>query len=149
MLIAEDLKTAIDGKASIPHTHDISNVTNLQTTLNSKLDKGTYTGNAQDLKTDIDGKASISHTHDISNVTNLQTSLNSKLDKGTYDGTAQDLKNSIDNLQIGGRNLIKDSKKYSDSQKAYWIIFELAEKIVGTYTIQIWMEDKTPNGAVS
>ena len=54
---------------------------------------------------------------------------------------------AVNNLQIGGRNLIKDSKKYSDSQKEFWIIFELAEKIVGTYTIQIWMEDTTPNGA--
>ena len=65
-------------------------------TLNSKLDKGTYDGNAEDLKNDIDGKANISHTHDISNVTNLQPTLNSKLDKGTYDGTAQNLKNDID-----------------------------------------------------
>ena len=44
-------KNDIDGKANISHTHDISNVTNLQPTLNSKLDKGTYAGNAQDLKT--------------------------------------------------------------------------------------------------
>ena len=48
--------------------------------LTTKLDKGTYTGNAQDLKNDIDGKANISHTHDISSITNLQTSLNLKED---------------------------------------------------------------------
>ena len=35
------------------HTHPISQVDNLQTTLNNKLDKGTYTGTAQDLKNDI------------------------------------------------------------------------------------------------
>ena len=46
-----------------------ASIANLETT---KLNKGTYAGNAQDLKNDIDGKASISHTHDISNVTNLQ-----------------------------------------------------------------------------
>ena len=48
--------------------------------LDTKLDKGGYTGNAQDLKNDIDGKANISHTHDISSITNLQTSLNLKED---------------------------------------------------------------------
>ena len=48
--------------------------------LDTKLDKGTYTGTASDLKNEIDGKASISHTHNISDVTNLQTSLNLKED---------------------------------------------------------------------
>ena len=50
-------------------------ILNLQTDLNDKLDKGTYTGTAQNLKNDIDGKASVSHTHDISSITNLQNSL--------------------------------------------------------------------------
>ena len=46
----------------------------------------------------------------VSNISGLQTALDGKLDKGGYVGTAQDLKNSIDNLQIGGRNLILNSK---------------------------------------
>ena len=50
-------------------------ILNLQTSLNNKLHKGTYTGTAQDLKNDIDSKANISHTHDISSITNLQNSL--------------------------------------------------------------------------
>ena len=48
--------------------------------LDTKLDKGAYTGTAQDLKNEIDGKANISHTHNISDVSNLQTSLNLKED---------------------------------------------------------------------
>ena len=36
---AQDLKNDIDGKASISHTHDINDVANLQTALNSKIDK--------------------------------------------------------------------------------------------------------------
>ena len=59
----------------------IVNISGLQTALDSRLNKGAYTGNsAQDLKDEIDGKASISHTHDISDVSNLQTSLNLKED---------------------------------------------------------------------
>ena len=56
-------------------------ITDLQTSLNNKLDKGTYTETAQDLKDDIDSKANISHTHDISSITNLQTILDDKQDK--------------------------------------------------------------------
>ena len=50
-------------------------ILNLQTDLDNKLEKGTYTGTAQDLKNSIDSKANISHTHDISSITNLQTAL--------------------------------------------------------------------------
>ena len=61
-------------------------VLNLQTDLDDKLEKGTYTGTAQDLKNDIDNKANISHTHDISSITNLQTILDDKQDKlSSYD----------------------------------------------------------------
>ena len=36
---AQDLKNSIDSKANISHTHNISDVTNLQTTLNNKQDR--------------------------------------------------------------------------------------------------------------
>ena len=55
-----DILLALEGKASTSHTHDISNVTNLQNAL--------------------DEKASTSHSHAISDVTNLQNSLNGKQD---------------------------------------------------------------------
>ena len=88
-LLGELIKNDIDGKANISHTHDISNVTNLQPTLNSKLDKGAYDGTAQNLKNDIDGKANISHTHDISNVSGLQAALDGKQDALTEDNVGQ------------------------------------------------------------
>ena len=71
----------------------VSNIQGLQTALDGKLDKGTYTGNASDLKTEIDGK----------------------LNKGTYTGNASDLKNDIDNVQIGGRNLFLESEAERNS----------------------------------
>ena len=49
---AQDLKNEIEGKASISHTHDISSITNLQTTLNNKLNKGSLTSNDDSLLVD-------------------------------------------------------------------------------------------------
>lgn len=64
--------TASDvGAANSSHTHAISHITNLQTTL--------------------DGKASSSHAHAIADVTNLQTSLDAKIEtseKGANSGVA-------------------------------------------------------------
>lgn len=49
---AQDLKNSIDSKANISHTHDISDiidVTDLRTTLNNKIDKGSLTSNDDSL----------------------------------------------------------------------------------------------------
>ena len=56
--------------AAASHTHPISDVTNLQTTL--------------------DGKAALSHTHAIADVTNLQTSLDAKLNISAITYVQQD-----------------------------------------------------------
>jgi hypothetical protein len=53
-----NLQTTLDGKASSAHSHSISDITNLQSSL--------------------DGKASSSHTHQISDTTGLQSALDSK-----------------------------------------------------------------------
>ena len=52
-----------DARTPTAHTHAISEITNLQTTL--------------------DGKAATSHTHAISDITNLQTALDGKLSNAT------------------------------------------------------------------
>lgn len=54
------LQTQIDGKAALSHTHTIGNVTGLQTAL--------------------DGKAALSHSHVIADTTGLQTALDAKAD---------------------------------------------------------------------
>lgn len=56
------LQTTLDGKANITHNHNISDVTGLQTALDSKSNTG--------------------HTHSISQITGLQTSLDNKITVG-------------------------------------------------------------------
>lgn len=65
------LAAALAGKANTSHTHIISDVTNLQTSLDAKA---TTTALTAGLAT----KANTSHTHTISDVTGLQTALDGK-----------------------------------------------------------------------
>ena len=53
----------------------------------------------------------------------------------------------IDNVQIGGRNLLKKSMDIHSKSGYGWIIYELTEKIEGTYTIQFWIENTIENSA--
>lgn len=66
--------------ASESHTHSISNVTNLQTTLDGKQPKGDY-ATSKALTDGLAGKANTSHTHAVADVTNLQTALDGKIPK--------------------------------------------------------------------
>jgi hypothetical protein len=75
-----NLQTSLDGKANTVHSHAISDVTNLQTTLDGKTNVGHTHGisNVTNLQTELNNKAALSHTHAISDVTNLQTALDGK-----------------------------------------------------------------------
>lgn len=66
--------------ASESHIHSISNVTNLQSTLDDKQPKGDY-ATSKALTDGLAGKANTSHTHAVDDVTNLQTTLNNINDK--------------------------------------------------------------------
>lgn len=62
--------------ASESHTHSISNVTNLQSTLDGKQPKGDY-ATSKALTDGLAGKANTSHTHAVADVTDLQPTLDS------------------------------------------------------------------------
>lgn len=64
--------------ASESHTHSISNVTNLQSTLDGKQPKGDY-ATSKALTDGLAGKANTSHTHAVADVTGLQTALDGKI----------------------------------------------------------------------
>jgi hypothetical protein len=65
-----NLQTSLDGKASISHVHAVSDVTGLQTALDGKQASGSY--------------ASLSHSHEITDISGLQTTLDSKQPSGSY-----------------------------------------------------------------
>lgn len=72
------------------HTHTIANITNLQSTLDSKANAST-TYTKTEVNDALSSKANRSHTHTISNITNLQTTLNNKAEKSsTYTKTQVD-----------------------------------------------------------
>ena len=69
---------ALNGKANSSHSHSISNITNLQSALNSKSETGHthddryYT--ETEMNTKLNGKANSSHTHTASQISDLTVS---------------------------------------------------------------------------
>lgn len=75
-----NLQSSLDGKAANSHAHPISDVTNLQTTLDGKA-ASTHSHAQSDvtgLVAALSGKASTVHVHVINDVTNLQSTLDGK-----------------------------------------------------------------------
>ena len=99
------VNSALNGKANSSHNHSISNITNLQLTLENKSpighthDDRYYTETEMDSK--LNGKANSSHTHSISNITNLQSALDNKSATGhTHDDryyTETEMDTKLDN----------------------------------------------------
>ncbi|EAY00256.1 tail fiber protein, putative [Trichomonas vaginalis G3] len=79
-----NLQETLETKANKTHTHTIANITNLQETLNRKSDVGhTHTiANITNLQETLNRKSDVGHTHTIANITNLQETLNRKSDVG-------------------------------------------------------------------
>lgn len=81
------------GAAGLTHTHAISDVTNLQTTLNSKaaLSHQHIIGDVSGLQVALDAKANAAHLHPISDISGLTSALGQKQDtaaKGVANGYA-------------------------------------------------------------
>ncbi|EAX85141.1 hypothetical protein TVAG_477890 [Trichomonas vaginalis G3] len=83
-----DLQETLNSKSAVGHTHTIANITNLQETLNSKSAVGhTHTiANITNLQETLNRKSAVGHTHSISEITDLNVSLEKKADKNhTHD----------------------------------------------------------------
>ena len=87
------VNSALNGKANSSHSHSISNITNLQSTLDNKSDVGHnhddryYTETEMDTK--LDNKADNSHSHSINDVTGLSTSLDGKMGNNYSESTIE------------------------------------------------------------
>ena len=86
----QELTNNINGKANVSHTHNISDI--------NDIDIGNYVTTEQ-----LDTKANVSHTHNISDVTDLQTTLNESINNAkqelnnTITSTKDELTQSINN----------------------------------------------------
>lgn len=72
------VNSALSGKANSSHSHSISNITNLQSTLDSKSETG-HTHDDRyyteiEMNTKLNGKANSSHTHTASQISDLTVS---------------------------------------------------------------------------
>lgn len=78
------LQTALSTKAGIVHTHTADQIEDLQSVLSVKADSGhSHTvGDVAGLQSTLDGKAATAHTHAIGDVSNLQTALDGKAATG-------------------------------------------------------------------
>lgn len=87
------VNSALNGKANSSHNHSISNITNLQLTLENKSPTGHthddryYT--ETEMNTKLNGKANSTHTHNISDVTGLSTSLDGKMSNNYSESTIE------------------------------------------------------------
>ena len=102
-----------------------------QTALDSKLDKGTYTGTAQDLKNAIDGKANTSHTHNISDVTNLQTALDNK--QNTIGYTPENAANKATDLSSPDNTKYPTTLAVANENKKATITVELISQLTTNF----------------
>lgn len=77
------INTALTGKANTNHTHSITNITNLQSSLDEKANSVHTHDDRYYTETEIDdqlnGKADSNHIHNIGDVTGLSTSLDGKM----------------------------------------------------------------------
>ena len=93
----------MDKKANLSHTHKISDITDLETTLDGKANKNDVITkidlNSKADKIDLDKKANLSHTHKISDITNLETTLSNKANKSDVI-TKTDLSSKADKVDL-------------------------------------------------
>lgn len=137
--------------ASESHTHSISNVTNLQSTLDDKQPKGDY-ATSKALTDGLAGKANTSHTHAVADVTGLQTTLDDKIPKTGNRGALAGYSTSAVGTTVDAS--AKDSQyatsgavtvKNGATGQAWTKVVKMS---AGTVTLEsnwAWVEGEVPN----
>ena len=126
----------LSGKADLSHTHSISDVTSLQTSLDAKQDNVTagdglsFTGatlNAEVTQAELDAKSDSTHTHTASEVTDFDTEVannsavtanTAKVSNATHTGDATG-STALTVEKIQGRSV--SSTAPSDGQVLKWV----------------------------
>ena len=117
----ESTESVIAGKAEIEHRHDMSDVTDLETTIesiNTEIDTKANTADVY-TKAEVDSslstKADFSHDHDISEIKELQSALDSKASK---DEMASSNENVLAKIAEAKTEAETYAKNYTDQEIA-------------------------------
>ena len=131
--LIDALQEVVDGKADDGHKHTISDVTNLQATLdakalqsdldalelvvNGKSDEGHghAIADVSGLQTALDGKSAVGHGHSISEITNLQSTLDAKATQTSLDTHTS---NTTVHITADERTKWNAAKTHADSAHA-------------------------------
>lgn len=151
-------KVDLNNKADKKHTHNISDITDLETTLSNKANTSDLENKAD--KIDLKTKADKTHKHNISDITNLQAELDKKsnlVELGSvnliknsddlnswvkYDGGNHTItKEFMNEFKIDGQRIKSDTGNSTDFIKSY-INLDVENLIVGkTYTFSIYVKN--------
>ena len=149
-LSAKQGKILNDNKAPVIHSHNISDITNLDTALidvvdNLTTDNGTKALSAKQGKILNDNKAPVIHSHDISDITNLDTALNDKADVLV---SGYNIKTINSESILGSGNLtIQNEDNYYLYMDGNELVFLAAEEEQIATTAQIiWDDNNNSNG---
>ena len=104
-----EIDTALENKAGSTHSHEISDITNLQTALDDKVSSNDW----DSLVDTVDGKANTDHTHDdrYYTETEIDTMLEGKADVNHNHDSSYDTKGSANEA-------LTQAKSYADSVAA-------------------------------
>jgi hypothetical protein len=141
-----------DARTPLSHSHGIDDVTNLQSSLDSKQTSGNYAPlSHQHLIVDVSGLqsalnnkqvsgnyAASAHNHNISDVSGLQTALDSKQASGSY--AASSHTHAISS--VSGLQLTLDGKQPSGSYAS----LNHTHSIADVSTLQTALDGKQPSG---
>ncbi|EAX84046.1 hypothetical protein TVAG_085120 [Trichomonas vaginalis G3] len=109
-----DLQETLNRKSAVGHTHSISEITDLQETLNRKSAVGhTHTiANITNLQETLNRKSAVGRTHTSSEITDLNVSLENKADKTYVNEIYQSLIGTKNIETIVGDFSVNEENKY-------------------------------------
>ncbi|KAI5549057.1 phage tail repeat-like family, partial [Trichomonas vaginalis G3] len=130
------------------HTHSISDITNLQETLNSKSDVGhTHTiANIANLQETLNSKSDIGHTHTSSEITDLNVSLEKKADKTYVNEIYQSLVGTKNIETMVGDFSVNEENKYFRWQFVHSLKNGIRYKLIPKNNNEMYVSYKKNDG---
>ncbi|EAY21047.1 hypothetical protein TVAG_173050 [Trichomonas vaginalis G3] len=143
-----NLQETLNRKSAVGHTHTIANIANLQETLNSKSDVGhTHTiANIANLQETLNSKSDVGHTHTSSEITDLNVSLENKADKTYVNEIYQSLVGTKNIETIVGDFSFNEENKYFRWQFVHSLKNGIRYKLIPKNNNEMYVSYKKNDG---